>query len=378
MPEGTHLEFKELLDPADARDRLILVKEIVAMANAEGGRIRIGVTDDGTIVGIEDEECSKWDLAEIGNLLDRYIRPDKLDIGLTLDPDGCEPGRKVVEVTVPLHPSPPIVLARDGNHGGTGSPVFTKDTVIVRHNTKAERAGRSDYLRWRDELRDRILQQFQMVIQASETAHLRILKDQEVKDEPNFMLSRAADLFRQRPEKLLDGDDLLYLFKNRAGLGIRGERVGELLVHSALRRRATLFFWLALLGLDAGTIRDILGDALQMSDRDKSDMAGVMPLVARLFLREDDYDWLIGRMRESRYAHIRNAAEGFAMAAVAQEAIDRRRSGRIEGRPLQDIGDDELLALADELAAEGNSQRISRRMPSLGLEYLVRRLARHE
>ena len=33
MPEGTHLEFKELLDPADARDRLILVKEIVAMAH---------------------------------------------------------------------------------------------------------------------------------------------------------------------------------------------------------------------------------------------------------------------------------------------------------------------------------------------------------
>ena len=244
----------------------------------------------------------------------------------------------------------------------------------MRHNTKAEPARRSDYLKWREDLRNRILQQFQMVIQAPETAHLRMIGDEEVRDEPNFLLSRAVDLFRQRPEKLLDGDDLLYLFQNRHAIDFTADLVPELLIHSALRRRATLFFWLALSGIDGPRVSRILHTALRMSDRDKSDMASVVPLVASLYLSASDYGELIGLMARSSYAHISDAAVKCPTITEARAAVAERRNAAVDHVPLADFGDHQLLAEAEALAEEQNSGRISRRMPNLGLEYLARHL----
>ena len=45
--EGTTLEFKESLSALFAR-------EPVALANTTGGRILLGVTDDGVVKGVED------------------------------------------------------------------------------------------------------------------------------------------------------------------------------------------------------------------------------------------------------------------------------------------------------------------------------------
>lgn len=374
MPEGTQLEYKEKLDLTDLRARLALVREVVAMANAQGGRVLIGVRDDGTILGIPEADCSKWDPADIGNLLDSFLNPDHLEVSISFDPGGCPVGRSVVEVRVPEHPAPPLVLCKDGNHTGTDSPVFRKNAVLVRHNTKVELARRADFLRWREELRTRILQQFQMVVEAPETSHLRIVADDEVRDEPQYLLSRAVDLFRQRYEKLLDGDDLLYLYENRGALDLSTDYVVDLLVQSALRRRATLFFWLGLVSPSPAKIREILDTALGMSDRDKSDMASAVPLVASLYLTETEFAEVVARMEASRYSHIRDAASTFPSIAIAKAVVDERRAGAVDGTPLSDLGDDELLAAADELASEGNVQKMSRRMPLLGLEFLARRL----
>jgi hypothetical protein len=59
---------------------------------------------------------------------------------------------------------------------------------------------------------------------------------------------------------------------------------------------------------------------------------------------------------------------------MSARAVDERRNGAIDGTALTDLGDDELLARADELIAEGNAQKASRRMPLLGLEFVARRL----
>ena len=45
--EGTTLEFKESLSSSFAR-------ELVALANTIGGKILLGVRDDGTVVGVQD------------------------------------------------------------------------------------------------------------------------------------------------------------------------------------------------------------------------------------------------------------------------------------------------------------------------------------
>ncbi|RMF55341.1 MAG: ATP-binding protein [Bacteroidetes bacterium] len=65
--EGPHLEFKRRV-PQPAR----LAKEIVAFANTEGGRLLLGVDDDGTILGVRDPGEEEYALSEA---LRRYCHP---------------------------------------------------------------------------------------------------------------------------------------------------------------------------------------------------------------------------------------------------------------------------------------------------------------
>lgn len=374
MTEGGGTEYKESLDPTDPRDRLVLIKEIVAMCNADGGIIRVGVRDDGAVVGIPNPDLPNWDAAKIGDLLDRFLNPDHIEIGIGFDSENCPTGRTVVDVTVPRSTAPPLVLSRDGNYEGGAAPLFRKGSVLVRHNTKVEAAKRADFLRWREELRNRIFQQFQMVVEAPETAHLRVVGEEEVRDEPQYLLSRGVDLFRNRREKLLDGDDLQYLFHNRRSLDLSNDDVAEFLIQSSLRRRATLYFWLGLLQPSPDHVWEMLDDALGMTDRDKSDMAGAIPMVAAMYLAEEQYEALMSRMATSGYAHIREAGAEYPTLAAATGEIERRRNASVGGVPLSDLGDDELLEMADDLVSAEHSRRTSRPMSLLGLEYLARKL----
>jgi ATP-dependent DNA helicase RecG len=61
--EGTTLEFKEAFSSALARD-------FVAMANTTGGRILIGVADDGTIVGVRDSNGLRARIQDIARNCD--------------------------------------------------------------------------------------------------------------------------------------------------------------------------------------------------------------------------------------------------------------------------------------------------------------------
>ena len=67
--EGKTLEFKEAL-PASER----LVKTIVAFANTGGGKILVGVKDDGTIVGIDNSAVPDY-MDRIANMAHDQIHP---------------------------------------------------------------------------------------------------------------------------------------------------------------------------------------------------------------------------------------------------------------------------------------------------------------
>ena len=56
--EGTTLEFKENLSSAFAR-------ELVGMANTIGGRILLGVRDDGSVVGVKDSNSLRARIQEL-------------------------------------------------------------------------------------------------------------------------------------------------------------------------------------------------------------------------------------------------------------------------------------------------------------------------
>ena len=279
----------------------------------------------------------------------------------------------VVEVTVPQHPEPPLVICRDGSD--QSETLFKKGDVLVRNNTKVAAASRSDYAQWRREDRERLLESFRTVL-LNPSATVRITDGTEALDPPSYLLSRAVALFRQRPDKLLDGKDLLYLFANRDYLDTGSPDRRRLLIHSSLRRQATLWFWLGLLDVDPSEVADVLFEALQMGDRDKSDMSKAIARVGCLFLTPGRYRDLISEMESSRYAHIRRAAEQFEDLTDAESSIDKQRRRSIEGRPVSDFSDEELLTHAEREIEGGRQGYISTRLPALGLEYLLRRMSR--
>ncbi len=373
LVEGVELELKESLDLTVKSGQLRLVKEIVAMANTKGGRILIGVTDDGDRVGIPDSDRSVWDPARIGDLLERYINPERVEVTLTFSQRGCPDGNVIVVLLVQQFDRPPLVIGKEGNDE-RNKAILRRGMVLVRNNTKVEPATRADYLRWQKEDRKRIFEGIRTVV-LNPGSVVRIANGDDIRDPASYLLSRSVDLFRQRRDKLLDGQDLLSLFVHRESLDTSSLDRQRLIIHSALRRKATLFFWLALLDISADGVLSILDEALTMSDRDKSDMSGAIPLVAALFLTPSQYEDLIARMVDSRYAHLRKDAKQYREHDAALVAIDKRRKGSADGRPLSSLGDEELLRAAENEIEAGNSVRIPRRLPSIGLEYLARRLS---
>lgn len=65
--EGEQLDFKNRISNCGK-----IAKTLVAFANAKGGRLLVGVADDGTIKGIKSEEEEKYMLQRAGQ---QYCRP---------------------------------------------------------------------------------------------------------------------------------------------------------------------------------------------------------------------------------------------------------------------------------------------------------------
>ena len=339
------------------------------MANTKGGRILVGVADTGKRVGTDR---TKWDGARVGDLVEKYINPDRVEVPIAFSRDGCPEGTVVVELTVPYHPEPPLVICMDGID--QSKHIFRKGAVLVRNNTKVEPASRADFLRWRKEDRQKVFEGVQTIV-LNPGSTVQITKEEETLTPPSFLFSRSVDLFRQRPDRLLDGTDLLYMFTNRDHLDTGSSDRRRLLIHSALRRKATLWFWLALLNPSANEVTNILYEALDMKDRDKSDMSRAMVLVGSFYLTPPQFGDLISRMETSRYAHIRQAAETYATLQSAKDSIAKQRDVSLGGRHISEISDEELLAGADLQIEGGQQGRTSRLLPRLGLEYLTRHLS---
>ena len=72
--EGTTLEFKERLSSSFAR-------ELVALANAIGGRILLGVRDDGTVLGIQDSNSLRARIQDIARNCDPPVQVHAEPVG---------------------------------------------------------------------------------------------------------------------------------------------------------------------------------------------------------------------------------------------------------------------------------------------------------
>ena len=90
LGEGVSLEFKRRV-PRDSR----IAKEVIALANTRGGRILVGVDDDGTITGLDDSSEQEF-------MLRRAIRRcTSPEVEIRTERVVVAPRRDVILVSVP-------------------------------------------------------------------------------------------------------------------------------------------------------------------------------------------------------------------------------------------------------------------------------------
>lgn len=363
-----------------AAPKLKLVRDIVATANSGGGRIVVGRDEEpagAAPSGLGPDNAKSFGDEELSRLVNSFIAPDRLE--LRSFTDESSDGRFIVTIEVPAIVEPPLVLAKagideTGRHDG--KPVFEVHSVLVRRGRRVEQARHGDYRRWTAEAKARTRAEFvdrvSMVVSAPADATVRVVDQQEVRDEPTFLLSRATDVFRHRPEQLLSGDDLAYLWLHRHAIDLNPV-AKELLFQSALRKRATLYLWLSILDLSAAQVRALLFRAIDMKDRDKSDAAPSILMVAALYLSEEDYDNLATALSQSSYTHMREAVEAMPNLSDAVTALASHTSAAGDGQLSLTGAVTDLLAEADRLL-ESASTRTPRRLPTIGLQILRHRM----
>lgn len=121
--ENSGVEFKR----DDVRPEQ-LAKELVAMVNFKGGRLLLGVEDDGTISGITRDDCERWIMDTVFR---RYIEPPIIPFYEEIQ---TENGRVAV-ITVSEGTSKPFAVWQNDRHDiyiriGTTSQLATIDQII--------------------------------------------------------------------------------------------------------------------------------------------------------------------------------------------------------------------------------------------------------
>lgn len=107
--EGQHVEFKRRM-PRPER----IAKEVIAFANAGGGRLFLGVSDDGEVVGLRDVVEEEFALIRaLEAHIDPHVEVSLLRVPLT-------PRREVLVVEVPASGDRPHFLV--ATPAGDGAP----------------------------------------------------------------------------------------------------------------------------------------------------------------------------------------------------------------------------------------------------------------
>lgn len=113
--EGFYIEFKRRTPQPDR-----LAKEVIAFANARGGKIFVGVDDDGTIRGVKDAEEERFALRQA---LDGYCDPD-VEVSILAVPIARR--REVIVVDVPESPLKPHYLVGVQNGSGRSRTAYVR------------------------------------------------------------------------------------------------------------------------------------------------------------------------------------------------------------------------------------------------------------
>ena len=122
--ENSGIEFKR----DDIRPEQF-AKEVVAMANFQGGRVLFGIEDDGTISGIQRPDLEEWVMNVFQSKIHPMILPFYEEVKL-------DDGKTVAVVSFPIGISKPYVLRHSG-----------KEEIYIRVGTTSRLATREQQMR---------------------------------------------------------------------------------------------------------------------------------------------------------------------------------------------------------------------------------------
>ena len=131
LGEGLHLEFKFRV-PRPER----IAREVIALANTRGGKVLVGVGDDGDLVGVKDPE---EEVFALGAALDAHCEPP---VRLTLAGVRVSRRREVLVVDVPESASKPHYLVGVPEGDGAAPRGAERKTAFVRVGSESIEASR--------------------------------------------------------------------------------------------------------------------------------------------------------------------------------------------------------------------------------------------
>lgn len=127
LGEGVSLEFKHKV-PRPER----IAKEMIALANTQGGRILLGIADDGTVVGVDDAAEEEFVLQQA---VERFSQPP---IEYQTERIMVAPRRDVLLVSVPESTRKPHQLV-DRARGTEGTPYVRVNEMSVEASPESVR-----------------------------------------------------------------------------------------------------------------------------------------------------------------------------------------------------------------------------------------------
>ncbi len=166
--ESARVDFKSRFDPTSGGEWCEVVKDIVAMANTDGGCLVFGVNDDGSPSGWDPQPLLTLDVAKVTDKIAHYSGVQFASIAIRA---AERAGASIAVLAVEEAPVP-IVFTNPGTFaaGDKQKTAFGRGTLYVRPGAKSEPATTEDLRakidRRRQEERESLLTNVRKVFEA--------------------------------------------------------------------------------------------------------------------------------------------------------------------------------------------------------------------
>lgn len=371
--KSNSVDLKVMCDATNPSAMLELIKDLVAIANSGGGKIRIGATETSQ-PGVPESTVRALDSARIGDQVNKHIAPAKAKVSHEVIP--TDDAKFVVELSIDTCGKYPYVFSKHGQHPSAPElgTTFREGDIYVRHGAKSERATYEDIVAIIERAvasnRDEILRRIDQLARLPDGYIPVFQTPAGIVASPETLLDLVAARRERHSGALLDGADLLWCFTQRDSYRLTNAR-RQILIRSALRRTPTLYFWLSE-GIADSDVEQILLSSLHDEDRDRSDAKDSLLEVAALVASDVCLGTIVSTMAGSRYQHLRDAASRWQGRAQALDAFRAKaNNARIGGAVVADLPLEQVYAAADRVALEmlstdGPLVRFSRILGDLG------------